>query len=146
MFIEQLDQNMEETWIGVWGRKICVFFVAGRHFLAPLFLYICFETLVSILQNSPSLSWQNLFVPCKIHISFISHRLQLNFGGFIGLCVLNPKKLGFHQSDFFSSIYESWNGQRSTSVDCKIWLWIMRFPCLFLFYFFRLSFTKRYGC
>ena len=39
---------------------------------------------MSILQNSPFLSWENLVVPCKIHISFISHLFELQFGEFRG--------------------------------------------------------------
>ena len=51
-----------------------------------------------------------------------------------------------HQSDFCSSRYEGLNGQRSTSANCKIWLWRMRFPCSSLFYLFLLSITEIYGC
>ena len=141
MFIEQLNKKMEENMI-----YICALFAAGQNFLAPLFLYICFETLVSILQNSPSLSWQNFVIPCKIHISFIWHRFELIFGAFIVLWVLNPPKFSLHQSDFCSSRYEGLNEQRSTSADCKIWLWRMRFLWYSLFYFFFLIIPERYGC
>jgi hypothetical protein len=64
----------------------------------------------------------------------------------IGLWVRNPKKLSLHQMDFYNSRYSSWNGQRSTLADCKIWLWRLQFPCSSFSYFSFLRFIERYGC
>ena len=51
-----------------------------------------------------------------------------------------------HQLDFWSSWYSILNDQRSTLAECKIWLWRLRFPCFFFFYFSYLKFPERYGC
>ena len=57
MFIEQLNKKMEEHMIlGLEDEDFVFFSCGGRHFLAPLLLYISLETLMSILPNSPSLS------------------------------------------------------------------------------------------
>jgi len=78
--------------------------------------------------------------------NYISHVIWtlfwLKFGAFIELWVMNLKKLSLHQLDFCSSRYSSWNSRRSTLVDCKIWLWRLRFPCSFLFYFLALDSQK----
>jgi len=71
----------------------------------------------------------------KNHISLIWHLFWLEFGEFIDLWVMTPKKLSLNQLDFCSSRYSSWNGRRLTLADCEIWLWRLRFPCSSLFYF-----------
>jgi len=89
--------------------------------------------------------WQNSVVILKSHISLIWHCFLLKCGALIGLLVRNQKKLSLHQLEFCSSRYSSRNGRRSTLVDCEIWLWRLRFPCSYLFYFLAL-FPERYGC
>jgi len=78
----------------------------------------------------------------KNHISLIWHRFLLKFGALIRLWVRNPKQLGLHQLDFCSSRYSSQNGQRSTLVYCKIWLWRLWFPCSSSFYFLAFDVQK----
>jgi len=78
----------------------------------------------------------------KTHISLIWHPFWLKFGAFIEIWLMNPKQLSLHQLDFDSSRYSSWNSRRSTMADCEIWLWRLRFPCSFLFYFLALDVQK----
>ena len=83
---------------------------------------------------------------CKNHISFIRHRIELQFILVILIWVWDPTKLSLHQLDFCRSRYLSLNGQRSTSTYYKIWLWRMWFSWSSLFYFFFLIFPEIYGC
>jgi len=78
----------------------------------------------------------------KNHISLTWYFFWLKFGEFIEIWVMNPNKLSLHQLDFCSSRYSSLNGWRSTLADCEIWLWRLRFPCSFLFYFLALDAQK----
>jgi hypothetical protein len=56
------------------------------------------------------------------------------------------KNIELHQLDFCSSRYLILNGQRSTLVECEIWLWRMWFPWSLSFYFSCIKFPERYGC
>jgi hypothetical protein len=86
--------------------------------------------------------WQNSDV--IFEKSYLPHMISVlaEFGEFIEIWVMNPNKLSLHQLDFCSSRYSSWNSQRSTLADCEIWLWRLRFPCSFLFYFLALNVQK----
>jgi len=52
------------------------------------------------------------------------------------------KKIKFALIGLCSSRYSSRNDQSSTLADCKIWLWMLRFPCSSLFYFLALDVQK----
>ena len=99
----------------------------------------------------PPFSSRNLFAgriqlsSLKNHISLIWHHFGMKVWAFIGLWFSNPKTLSLHQLDFCSFRYSSWNDQRSTLANCKIWLWRLRFPCSFLFYFLALDVQKGMG-
>jgi hypothetical protein len=90
--------------------------------------------------------WQNSYV--ILEKSYISHMISFSaeIGRLIGLWVKNPTKLSLHQMDFCSSRYSSVNGRRSTLAEWEIWLWRLRFPCSFFFYFPCHIFIERYGC
>jgi hypothetical protein len=70
----------------------------------------------------------------------------LKFGRLISLQVRNPTKLSLHQMDLSCLRYSSRNGWKSSLTEYEIFLWRLRFPCSFSFYFSCHIRIERYEC
>jgi hypothetical protein len=70
----------------------------------------------------------------------------LKFGRLISLQVRNSTKLSLHQMDLSCLRYSSRNGWKSSLTEYEIFLWRLRFPCSFSFYFSCHIHIERYEC